>query len=557
MVPMPISPQLRSFGESRFPRLLMLVVAGALLAGDQPTASAQRQLLDYNQAAQLGLTEAWRRQLTVTAGSASIVDQLFHVHGNLLHRYVEVVADAPAGAAAGTPASAEQGTASVSQPPPRAEPVVYSRQEFDVGGIDQAEAERLARNEIRRLTRRGIKATQRVRDVPVMRLYTLGTDGTVECRDAETGEPVWVATSGGARQRYIGLGVDDEFVTVINGGQLSRFDALTGGRMGTTPLMHTPVTGPIHLGGFAIVPCLGGRIEGYPLRDPSIDPFSQVVLGTALMRPVKAVDAETIVWGTDRGLVYALEMTRNPVVTFRLGTDGVVAGTVAAASKQRFFFGSSEGQVYGISALGGGEVIWNQPTGQPIEDGPVFLNEKVLVRTVYGNLMCLDAATGFDAWPQTVANIDRLFGVFDDRVYARTLSGSVVVLSLADGSMVARFPGLQPRRLLLNRFSDRLYLIDDNGTVQCLRGAESPLPTYFATSDAAVPGGDAAETEEKAEASPAKPAAPAADPFAPAADPFAAGAADPFAVPAGDPFAPAAGGNDPFAAPAGGDPFGF
>ena len=63
---------------------------------------------------------------------------------------------------------------------------------------------------------------------PRVNLYTVGSDGILECRNAETGEPIWISRVGRPSLPYSELGVNEEYVTVINGGNLIQVDASNG-----------------------------------------------------------------------------------------------------------------------------------------------------------------------------------------------------------------------------------------------------------------------------------------------------------------------------------------
>jgi outer membrane protein assembly factor BamB len=256
-------------------------------------------------------------------------------------------------------------------------------------GLD--EAKRQASNEIRRLKRRGIEAKINVREVPRVHLYSIASDGRVESRDAETGEIVWNVRVGDRRLPYQGLGVSENFVTVINGANLIQLDAENGETIVELRTMKTPIFGATNSGRFAMIPSIGGGIQGYPLYDPTLDPFLEIVEGSALHLPTKAPGSTKVGWGTDRGFVYVMELQGTPSVLFRLNTDGIVSGKVASASGDRFFFASENGQVYGIRATRSGKVLWSQPYGEPFYNEPFVFGEKILLRSAYGNLFALDA----------------------------------------------------------------------------------------------------------------------------------------------------------------------
>ncbi len=182
-----------------------------------------------------------------TDRAQSISDQQLFVHQKDPHEYVEIVtvpkaaadakapaadAKAPAADAKAPAADAKAGAADANAAKP-AEGKVLVRIRTDRVGADGKpiglkEAERLASNEIRRLKRRGIEATINVRNVARVHLYTVGSDGTLECRDAESGQPIWLVRVGDRRLPYLSMGINEEFLTIINGSNLIKVEAATG-----------------------------------------------------------------------------------------------------------------------------------------------------------------------------------------------------------------------------------------------------------------------------------------------------------------------------------------
>ncbi|EMI24226.1 serine/threonine protein kinase related protein [Rhodopirellula europaea SH398] len=519
--------------------ILSLTLVAAYAIGLSASALADHELLGPNETRQLGLEEVWRRNLSVPAGRQSIVDQKMIVHQTQSHVFVEIVEKSgePKPAESEPVAEGEDAAPEIDE-----EVVVYARFQVDSdlsrrGAIDQKEAERLANNEIRRMKRRGIDAELRNRTIPTIRFYTLSDDGTVECRDAESGDLIWLQRVGSNMRGYGGLGVDEEFVSVVNGGELIKLDVKNGQVFGATSLEYVPLQGVVHCNGFALVPSIGDRIAGYGLVDPTIDPFAEIVAGSALAMPTHAADSNKVGWGTSQGFVYVMEMEGEPNVQFRLNTDGIVSGALAAAPGERFFFGSESGQIYGIKATREGDVLWSRPTGEPIYESPIFFNEKVFYPTTYGNLMCVSASDGYSVWPQTVPGVQKLLGAIDGKIYARSMSGSLLVMSMEDGSLLGRFPRIQPEALLVNRSTDRLYLVNNRGTMQCLRRPGSVIPKVVKS----LP---PVETEEEADTELEKQEPESTTPKI--VDPFGGdGGADPFGDTMEDPFAPA-GGQDPF-----------
>lgn len=498
-------------------------------------ATSEAQLMLPHVADDLGLTQAWARRVPGLNGAQSIVDQQLFVHEKTPDEYVEIVTAAKPAAEGETPN----------------EPTVLMRiSTTRLGASGQAigmdEATRLANNEIRRLKRRGIEATVSTRKVPRVRLYTLADDGTLENRDAESGDPIWSVNVGDRRLPYFSLGVGEKQLTVINGGNLILVDAITGEASEPIRTRKAPLFGAVNTGDYAMVPTYGSGIQGYRLSDPKFRPFLEIVAGNPLALPTKSPESTRVAWGTDRGYVYVMELQGTPSVLFRLNTDGIVNGRVAAASGDRFFFGSEAGQVYGLRATKTGRVLWSQPFGEPFYHEPIIIEDKLLIRSTFGNLYALSLENGSRQWEQSAPNIGELIGSFNDQIFLTDSSGSLGVLDLKTGARIANFNQIRPASYLVNKVTDRLYLVGDDAIVQCLRPVDEVLPNFNTQPD----------VEEKVEEAPATPQQDStpfgADPGMDD-DPFGAGGAD------DDPFG---GGGDNMDDPFGGggedmdDPFG-
>lgn len=496
-------------------------------------------LMSPRTAARLGLEEAWRRQMRIPAGAGSIVDQQIIAHVENPREYIEVVAKAPEGE----------------------EPPVLFRIPTDQIGRDglpigKEEAERLARREVRRLVRRVEEPKITSRTVPRIQLYTAANNGTIECRDAETGTPIWMTQVGDVRLKFGKMGIDDKFVTITNGGNLIKIDGTNGEPINTIRTTSMPLYGAINAGDYSLVPTIRNGVEGYPLSDTRREPFMEIVSGFALEPPTKSPTSSKIAWATDRGFVYVMELSGTPSVQFRLNTDGIVSGRIASADGDRFFFGSESGQVYGLRATRLGRVLWSHPYGEPFYKAPFLMNGLVLLPSVYGNLFAIDDKTGLPRWETATPNVDQILGGFDDKIFVRLLSQDFAAIDVETGKVIVLDTLLKPTQILVNRTTNRLYLVNSVGTVQCLRKIGQDLPTVRRSLD---------DEDSKSAEDPNKPAAdaPAANPFgAVPADPFGGGGANPFgggdttnppANPQADPFgAPADAGNDPFGA----NPFG-
>lgn len=527
-------------------RFLTLLAAVCLFVPGQQSANAD-DLMSPTIARRLGLEQVWLRQLSVPAGAQSIVDQQLFVHIENQREYVEIVRDG---------APDPKVTAS---PNAKADEVLIRIPTDRVGrsgvAIGKPEAERLARNEIRRLDYRGVKAKITSRTVPRVRLYTLSDDGTIECRNAETGEPIWLARVGDRRLGYGKVGVDGKYVSVVNGANVIKLDATNGTEISAQRTVNTPLFGAVIAGRFTLIPTIRNGVDGYPNYETDDPPFQEMVAGLALSPPAKSPTSTKVAWGTDRGFVYVMELSGTPSVMFRLDTDGIVSGGIAAGRGDKFYFGSEVGQVYGVRGTRSGKVLWSRPYGEPFYDQPVLLDDKLFIRSTYGNLFSINTDSGIMNWSYPVPSVGKILGAFDGKIFAQLMSGGFTAIDVESGKTIGNFFDLKPGLSLNNPQSNRLYFVTATGAVQCLRPTGTLLPGFNEVV-MSTPMSQEELTEE-----PAGPTGAFADQEVMATaetNPFGAEAgADPFGAAGGDaamddPFgtdAPAADGADPFADP--------
>ncbi len=179
---------------------------------------------------------------------------------------------------------------------------------------------------------------------------------------------------------------------------LLKLDVKTGEQMQETRTKGTPLFGAVHAGEFSLVPTIRGGVEGYPLSDPTRFPFMEMVEGMALAPPTKAPATTRVAWGTDAGFVFVMELQGTPSVLFRLNTDGIVSGRIAAATGDRFFFGSEAGRSMALRATRSGQVMWSRSFGEPFYNDPMVVDDRLLIRSTYGNLYCLGLDDGISTW---------------------------------------------------------------------------------------------------------------------------------------------------------------
>lgn len=523
-------------------RTLPLAALAWLLALSHGPAPA-KDLLTPAEAQQIGMVESWHRQVGATGGAQAIVDMQLWVQQDTQRQFVEVFQ---------TGASGQETVL---------ERISTEMRDAFGNPIGLGEAERQAKLSVLKLKRRSIAAQTRTTSVNQVRLYVLSRDGLLSAYDAESGEQLWAVRLGNPALGYGTLGIDDHYVTVLNGTSMFQIRAsdaeiadsdgglprrLPAGRpLAPRRFDGIPLHGAVHSGEYVIVPITRNGIETYRLDGTSIQPEFEIFAGQALIKPAVYPGSTRVMWPTDREFVYALETDGKPTMLFRLETQGLVEGGITAASDHRFFFGTTGGRVYGLRATRIGEVLWNQSLGEPFYQAPFVSQQNVLFVSSYGHLHNLSAETGEPLWSQPTYGVNRIFADLGNQLVGRDRDQFLLLIDSQSGRITQRLRNVRVAYPVINQETDRIYVVSEGGMVQCLRPIQSELPTFLRKFEA--PPAETEAAPEQVEPAPAAPAEPAetpepVDPFGGGADPFGGG--DPFG--GADPFGGGNGAADPF-----------
>ncbi|QDV69937.1 outer membrane biogenesis protein BamB [Rosistilla carotiformis] len=511
-----------SYRNPVLPCLAFLLLT-SIAHGDNPA------VLSSHEATHLGLEQAWGKTLQAGSGVGRLVDIALHVDETRSQKFIDIF----------------DGEKLVWRTPTdRLDPVSGKP-------IGEEAVRKAAERELLFLKARGIKGEIREKVIPQIWLYALGADGTVQALDAETGETVWVQRAGEPRQPKFSLGVDDRYVSFLSGATLVQLDALKGSIVNIEPCKTVPMGGATIVGDYVMNPSTVG-IEGHWLDDITEPPYLSMTSGHAIAKPRRFPKSKRMAWPTSEGLVYCMEATGSPSELFRIQSAGNVNGRVEAVGEDLMFFSSAGGSVYAFKVARSATPLWQYSTGEPMVGDVIALDKNIYATSSYGNLYAFDASSGQLVWKTPASRIKEVIGSIGDALIARDSSNHLAIVNALNGSRAATAMSTILHRTIVNRGTDRVYLVSDTGYVQCLRPIGRELPEL----KIAVEFKPEAETEE-----PTKPAAPKTNNENPFGAPAAG--ADPFGAPAGgaDPFGAPAGGADPFGAPAGGgmdnaDPFG-
>ena len=499
--------------------LLLVTTAGSSWAQYFGHRVARRSgLIPIEATQRYGLKRAWRAQLEVDRSRGRLGGISLHVSSTKAHTVFEL--------------RYEGGKLEFSerQLDPFGKPV----------GVDGAR--KLATEKINELKAAKIESKLITYVVPEISLFAVTDRAIVQALDGETGRTRWSVRVGKRDYPTMNAAANDKFVAILNGTTLYLLDAETGRLEWQRDVANVPGAGAALSDDLVFAPMVNGAMEAYYLNDYLKAPYIFRGYGRAMVQPT--VTATAVAWPTDTGHVYVGRANQRGI-RFRLETNSVVASRIAKLEPNKLIVTSLDGFVTCLQEVSG-DVLWRFSAGEPISQQAVAIGDSVYVVLDNGGMFCLDSESGQDRW--WAAGVRRFVSASDNRIYTASRIGRIDILDRKTGGRIGSLPSEGLNMKITNTQTDRIYVGNDMGAIQCLREDQNTWPILHVSAGEKVE----AKPEVQQRGVNQQPAAVQPKPR------------DPFGAPAGDdPFGAAAGGgapadNDPFGAgaPAGKDPFG-
>ncbi len=325
-------------------------------------------------------------------------------------------------------------------------------------------------------------------DRPTIFLVITMSDGTIQSLNAETGETLWQTTVGTSILPTLASGVNDEYVTAINGSELYVLSLMDGSIVNQRRCEKTAAGGAVPFGPYVFVPCLDGTLIGYRSNDPLQLPWTVRSGGRGAYLPAISPDKRFIAWCNEPSFVYLAKLENpKPKLWNRFETrERVVAAPVATPTG--FVVATSEGTTVKLSiptqdenSFRASAIAWRYNSGKSQTQGPVFGSGIVFQVTSDDELIALNEETGDVVWDQAIIGIKQAISASATHVYCRSVSNDLLAIELKEGKIAQRFPLFAPR-ILQNNVNDRIYVMFADGGLACLRAKnlDAPVMHYVA-----------------------------------------------------------------------------
>jgi outer membrane protein assembly factor BamB len=390
-------------------------------------------------------------------------------------------------------------------------------------GIEGAQEQAELRKEIieKELSARGLENTEVTLQkyaLPESSLYLYTSDGLITAINADTGFTKWTTEVGNRHYPSIGIGANNNYVAAVNGTTVYCLEAETGKVLFSHKTKGSVSASPAVSDDFIYVPELDGRLEVFPIATNGVGSSRYIGDGRVMARPT--VTADSVAWTTVKGyLNVALNKRKAGVptalklpdaseektlsesdreglklmqevsqqvrardllgsISYRLKTGDQLVSQ-AAASPGMLYATSLGGFVYAVEELRG-SVEWQFSTGEEIYAPPIYLGGSLLVVTAQNSLFKLDAKTGQSVWEKPVSRISKVVGASKDKLFVTGQFGNLIILRQDNGQLLGEVEVDDIDLVYQNSISDRLFVGNTNGTIQCLSEANSNIPHFHA-----------------------------------------------------------------------------
>jgi len=326
-------------------------------------------------------------------------------------------------------------------------------------------------------------------------IFALTSTGTIQAIDAETGKTLWTTEVGNGNAIIVGMAVHSKHVAALSAGHLYLMDRADGHPLWSRQIGGAAAAAPALSNSYAYVVLMGGRIEGYPLDDPSAFVWQYRTKGRSFYGPTTT--GKVVSWPAGRGLLY-VGQAENPRVMFRVETNAEIVAPPAEHDSY-LYVGSLDGYLYCFHELTGSE-RWRYATGFAITSSPAIIGERAFVASEGPTLHAVDALSGQPLWH--VEGARQFVAVGNHHTYSMDRHGTLMVLDNESGVLAGRLATGTGNSALVNDQSDRIFLINDRGLVQCLHEIGASEPTWHrdtqedATSDKVDQASEDSETKE-------------------------------------------------------------
>ncbi|MGQ9503552.1 MAG: outer membrane protein assembly factor BamB family protein [Thermogutta sp.] len=319
-------------------------------------------------------------------------------------------------------------------------------------------------------------------------LWKRQTEGAVGAGPALSPTHVYVPLIRGKIESYRLEWADLDSAVAAKAADYSEQQAGAAALTPTAPAQEKTASAPTP----AITPVASKPVSKEELRLSTERRPGQFVMswGRALVEPKLTFadrNWERLAWPTDKGLLFVGELDVRSELRFSVnyflqisGGDIVAPPCVRPGDpsnpsdpQRMLYVTATNGFVYALRERDG-KLLWRFSSGEPINESPALIGDDLYVTTKTGGMYRLNSLSGELIW--FARGIRRFVAASDQRVYGVDSLNSLIILEQQTGSRLGQFDVSRYPLRYMNADTDRIYLANESGLIQCLRESRLAKP---------------------------------------------------------------------------------
>jgi outer membrane protein assembly factor BamB len=349
---------------------------------------------------------------------------------------------------------------------------------------DQAAAEEFANIRLEVIQKRlefegsSDKASVTKITIPKSTIYAMSQSGLVQAFDAETGRQLWQTEVGERSFPSSGVGASKKLVAAVNGSSVYCLEPETGKVLWKKRCETAVMGNPAATDDSIFVPLADGRMQIFDATTDGNRTQTMISKGASFNPPTVA--GTVVAWGTDKGVLSVAPVDNMNRIMYRLKADSAIDAP-ATSKGNLMFVASHHGFLYAFDKIRGA-MIWSSSIGEHCSRSPYPIGDYLFVVTEENHLFKFDSRNGVTApgWEKHINGIKQVIGASKDRLYVQTTSEQIQVLDLSTGSKLGTIGGTMGLTPVVNYITDRIYLVNNSGVIECLRETGSTSPFIHA-----------------------------------------------------------------------------
>lgn len=318
-------------------------------------------------------------------------------------------------------------------------------------------------------------------------VYMQSTSGIVSTFNAESGRRLWATLVASPDQRGFAAQSNEQELLISAGMDVYSFDKMTGELLWRLRAPEHPAASPSVSERQLFVGSVEGSVYAFDLREVKqlyqenmLPKWGRQALEWRFKSPQQVVSppvhsGQTVLFASQSGTVYGLSDV-NKAMKFQVEMDAEIH-TPLGTTRESVLVVDANSRLLCINKENG-RMKWMFASGAPIHLPPYIVGNQAFVMPARKGMYSLSMLDGSVQWIAPKAT--QFVSASETRVYARDLSGRLLVLNREAGEMLGWLNLRNFDKFVSNERTDRIFVSNKSGLVLGIRELGAEFPTFHA-----------------------------------------------------------------------------